>query len=85
MSGRNGFRWAALVAANVVCLCVLGFYQMSDAAPRQEKNAPPFANAVQQRFDIIAELRETNKLLAEQNALLRSGKLRVVIELPDKR
>lgn len=51
-------------------LCVLSFYSSSVAAP--QGGQPPFANAVEQRNEMIRELREIKELLKEQNALLRS-------------
>ncbi len=71
-------RWTALLVGNVVMLCVLGFYGNSQAQPN-EPNLP-FANAVEQRIEIINQLKELNVQLKEQNALLRSGKLKVVID-----
>jgi len=53
---------------------MLGFYQTTSA-----QNPEPFANAVQQRFEMIGALRDISSQLKEQNALLRSGKLEVVI------
>jgi len=73
-------RWSALVMLNVAWLCVLSFYRSTTAAPRADNQ--PFANEVEQRFEIIRELKQTNLLLKEQNALLRSGKLQVVVTLP---
>lgn len=74
-------RWMALLVANAVVLGVLGLYRASEAQPN--RNPLPFANDVEQRFEIIAQLQKINQQLAEQNALLRSGKLRVVVELPN--
>lgn len=68
-------RGTLLVVANVVTLCVLGFFQTTNAQPRDNQ---PFANAVEQRQEMIAQLREIAALLKEQNALLKSGKLQVV-------
>ncbi len=69
---------SALVAVNVVFLCVLSFYGTGYAAPR---SAPgQFANAIAQRQEIIDQLKETNRLLAEQNRLLKSGKLKVTVD-----
>jgi DNA-binding sugar fermentation-stimulating protein len=68
-------RWTMLVVANVLFCCVLSFYRSSTAAPA----AAPFANAVTQRGEMIKHLKELNSLLKEQNALLRSGKLKVVV------
>jgi hypothetical protein len=66
-----------LIAANAIILCVLSFYRSSPAAPP----GPPqvFANPISQRDAIIEQLKETNRLLREQNALLRGGQIRVVI------
>jgi hypothetical protein len=77
MSLKTRSAWTALLATNVVSLGMLGFYQTTTAAPPQAQE--PFANAVQQRFESIGVLREISALLKEQNALLRSGKLEVVI------
>jgi len=72
-------RWAVLILANVLFCCVLSFYHTSDAAPATRGTPPPFANSVQQRLEMNSTLREIKELLAEQNALLRSGKLTVVV------
>lgn len=74
------FRWAALITANALCWCMLSFQQPSSAAPAKE----PFANAVEQRFEMLAQLKEINAQLKEQNALLRSGSLKVVVETSNK-
>lgn len=79
MSRRAG--WVLLVAANVLFCGVLSLYRTSDAAAPAK---PPFANAVQQRMDMINQLKQINALLKEQNALLSSGKLKVVIGEPDE-
>lgn len=63
-------RWFLLVAANVLVVCVLSFYRTSGAAPQAAQ--PPFANAVDQRNEMIRELQEIRVLLQEQNALLRA-------------
>ena len=67
-----------LLAANLLVLGVLSFHQTTDAAPR--RGTDTFANPLEQRFEILQEIRKTNRLLAEQNALLRSGQLRVVVQ-----
>lgn len=66
-----------LIVLNVVSLCVLGFYKTSDAAPRQAPKQ--FANPVEQTFEVINQLKRLNELVKEQNELLRSGKLGVVV------
>jgi len=75
MTRRAG--WVLLIGANVLFCCVLSFYQATAADPAKAKQ--PFANAVQQRIEMINELREIKGLLKEQNALLRSGSLTVVV------
>lgn len=82
MRRRTG--WALLVAANVLCYCVLGFYQANAASPRTG-GKPPFANSVEQRMEMIRLLRDINDQLKQQNALLRSGKLKVIVGEPEKK
>ena len=79
---RNRTAWWLVLAANVVFCCVLSFYQTTDAAAPKVRE--PFANSVEQRMEMIAHLREIRDLLREQNELLRSGSLQVVIALPEK-
>jgi hypothetical protein len=62
-------RWTVLIVVNMVGLGVLGFYRSTDAAPKS--NQPPFANAVEQRQEMIAVLKEIRDELATQTALLR--------------
>jgi len=81
MSRRAG--WVALIAVNALFYCVLSFYRTSEGAPKPP--VQPFANSVQQRIDMITELREIKELLKEQNALLRSGELTVIVAEPAKR
>ena len=64
---RFQFRWRALIAVNVLVWGALGLYTTTRAAPQ-----PPFANSVQQRAEMIRELKEIKLLLKEQNTLLRS-------------
>ncbi len=82
MTRRTG--WALLLAANLLLLCVLCFYQTPAAAQRSTGGKLPFANAVEQRMQMINHLAEIKELLKEQNALLR-GKLHVVVEEPQQR
>lgn len=58
----------AAITAVAAVICVLGFYSLVTAAPAGQ---PPFANSVEQRAEMIAELREIKELLKEQNTLLR--------------
>ncbi|MBX7167609.1 MAG: hypothetical protein K1X74_14865 [Pirellulales bacterium] len=76
MLSRVNPGWKTLVVTHVVSLCMLGFYQ---SAAAQKPTPEPFANAVEQRFEMITQLKEINAQLREQNALLRSGKLQVVV------
>lgn len=75
--------WALLVAANVLGYCVLGFYRADAAAPTAG-GRPPFANSVEQRMEIIRLLGDIKDQLKQQNALLSSGKLKVVVAQPEK-
>ena len=58
---------ASLLAVGIACF-MLNFYQTSQAAPKKEL---PFPNAVQQRLDMINELKGIATLLREQNQLLK--------------
>jgi len=69
-------RWGLLMVAAVLCCCVLSFYQTTDA---QSSSRPTLANAPQDRQAMIANLKEIKELLKEQNALLRSGRVKVVV------
>ena len=60
---------------------MLGFYRSSPAAPDKQL---PFVNPAGQREVIIEQLKELNRLVRQQNALLASGKLEVVVvQRPD--
>ena len=80
---RKRAGWVLLIVANVLFCCVLSFYRTTDAAPPKAKL--PFANPVEQRMEMIQELREIKNLLKEQNSLLRSGKVMVVVSDSEKR
>ncbi len=73
----NVFRWGVLITLNSLAWCMLCFHQQSNAAPTQ--NPPPFANSVEQRIEMVEQLKQVNALLKEQNALLRSGTLKVIV------
>ena len=81
MKPRTG--WALVVAANVLIYCVLSFYQTGNAASTAG-GAPPFANSVEQRIEMIQVLKDINEQLKQQNALLRSGEVKVTIAQPSK-
>ena len=72
---RSHLCWMLVIVANVIALSVLGFYQSVGSAQQREtqNGQPPFQNAVEQRQEMIRELKEIAALLKEQNALLRSG------------
>ncbi|MDZ7620585.1 MAG: hypothetical protein U1E05_26580 [Patescibacteria group bacterium] len=74
---RRPFAWTLLIMANVLCYCVLSLYQPGIAA---QANAPDqIANPIQQRADMLGELQKIRELLKEQNELLSSGKLKVIV------
>lgn len=83
MKFRPNAPWTLLLAANAMILCMLSFHQSTAATQRPPEQ--PFANAVQQRAEMIGELKQISALLKEQNALLRSGKLQVVVDDGQKR
>jgi hypothetical protein len=66
-----------LTTLPALAFCVLGFYGVLSAQAPQVN--PPFASAIDQQNEIIAQLKELNRQLREQNTLLRSGGLHVVI------
>lgn len=72
---RIGWTMSMLIGANVLFFCVLGLYQRSSAQSVRQ----PFSNAVEQRAEMIEQLKELNTLFREQNRLLRSGKIQVVV------
>lgn len=76
--------WVVFLLAIVATLCVLGFYQGNAAAQRPAEKENLFGNAIEQRGEVIAQLKEIKELLKEQNNLLRSGKIQVIVTLPDK-
>ena len=80
MKLSSGSRFALLVSANVLGLLMLGFYSIGGAAP--QAGQPPFANPVDQRSDMVRELREIKDLLKEQNALLRGGAVKADVNNP---
>ena len=62
-------RWTLVFVGLALCCLVLRLYQDSDAAPRSASQ--PFANAVEQRMEMITQLREIRMLLKEQNTLIK--------------
>jgi hypothetical protein len=79
MPRKTGFM--LLVIANVLCYCVLSFQQTSNA--QMSSPRPTLANAAEERKELISNLEDIKNLLKEQNALLRSGQVKVIVtELP---
>ncbi len=52
--------------------------------PAPPEESQPFANSVEQRAEMISQLKEIVAELKEQNALLRSGNLKVLVSLDKK-
>ena len=76
-------RRAATTAAICVPVYVLGLLQTTSAQPKPSHE--PFANTVAQQAEMIQQLKEINQQLKDQNALLRSGRLTVVVASPPKK
>lgn len=74
--------WSVLVLINGLGLCVLGFYSTTGAAP--QGGQPPFQNSVEQRSEMVRELREIKELLKEQNAMLRDASKTNASEKPKR-
>jgi hypothetical protein len=64
-------RWMGLIVLNVVAWGVLGAYQLS--LGQTKGGQLPFANSIEQRGEILSELREIKDLIKEQNSLLRES------------
>lgn len=80
-------RWPLAGVGIALLGCVLGLYQFTSAAP--PANSGPFANSIEQRLEMVGQLKEINAQLKEQNALLReqltllrSGQVKVIVTLP---
>jgi hypothetical protein len=79
MSRKTGFLF--LVILNVMFYCVLSFHQTSDA--QMSSPRPTLSNAPEERRELVSNLEEIRNLLKEQNALLRSGQVKVIVtQLP---
>jgi hypothetical protein len=73
--------WATLLLLNAFAFGMLGLYQTSHAG--SPGGSPPFANTSETRLEMVEQLKEIRDLLKEQNALLRSGEVKVIVtELP---
>ncbi len=74
---KHSLRWTVLIVANVAVVCVLGLMGSTSA-----QNVPPqgpFINAVEQQLEIVNQLKALNAQIKEQNTLLRSGALQVIV------
>ena len=65
---RRSVTWFLMIAANVTIWSVLGLYGSLAA----QQPGRQFGNALEQRGEMIRELREIKTLLREQNRILRS-------------
>ena len=87
MSKLTTFRFGLLVCINVLGWCVLSFQQTPSSAqtnPGANADNLPFANSIVQRQEMIANLKDINAEIKAANALLRSGKLKVVVSVERK-
>lgn len=65
-------RLGTTALAIVVCCCVLSFCRVPAEAQRTPSpTKPPFASSVEQRAESITELRAIRELLQEQNRLIK--------------
>jgi len=76
MTARTG--WMMLIVANVLLYCVLNFYETCSAQSK-DSGVRTFANAIEQRFEMLDQLTEIKNLLKEQNRLLKSGNIKVIV------
>lgn len=83
MHKKNFITGAIPGAAVLAICCVLGFQQTGSAQPKPTHE--PFANSVAQQAEIIQVLREINMQLKEQNELLKSGTVHVVVDIAQKK
>jgi hypothetical protein len=75
-------RWWLLAVSGVALYGALAFYQLGVA---QSGIKPSIANSAEDRQAMVANLEEIKTLLKEQNALLKSGQVKVIVtELPKK-
>ena len=79
---RRRMSWLLLSLGAALIVGMLGLYRAGSAAPKEERE--PFANSVAQRAEMIALLKDIHARLKEQNELLNSGKLTVVVEADKK-
>lgn len=82
MMQKNNIWWGAALVGNVLFCCVLSLIQTSAATPPARE---PFANAEEQRHEIITQLKEIVAEMKAQTALLRSGEVKVIVTAAKKR
>lgn len=81
---KNSFISGMIPGAAVAAICcVLGFQQTGSAQPKPSHE--PFANTVAQQAEMIQVLREINQQLKDQNELLKSGTVQVVVDIAKKK
>jgi hypothetical protein len=74
-----------LVAAGGIVGLVLRTGTPTADARSPKPASAPFASAIQQRKQMVDELRALSRKVDEQTRFLKSGQLKVVIELRDAR
>ena len=74
--------WATLLLLNAFAFGMLCLYQTSHAG--SPGGSPPFANTSETRLEMVEQLKEIRDLLKEQNALLKSGRLTVIVAPPSQ-
>ena len=67
-SNRVLLCWAAIAGTTVSAMGVV----MAQPGKETKPGQPPFSNAVDQRNEMLQELKQIRQLLKEQNDLLRS-------------
>lgn len=80
---KRNSAWVFVLAAAVVACCVLGLYQTTVAAPPKGGESP-FQYSAEQRVEMVSLLKDIKELLKEQNELLRSGTVKVIVAEPEK-
>ncbi len=71
MLQKINIRWFTLISLNALAWGMLSFYGSLTAAPPKT----PFSNSVEQRHEMIRELKEIKALLQQQNELLRTANM----------
>ena len=69
--------WIMLIIVNA--LLWLAFAGTLPVNAEQRRGSTPNANPAAQRAEMVRELSEIKRLLQEQNQILRSGKIKVVV------